>query len=213
MRIGVLGAGRMGSAIGQRWAAAGHNVVFSYARDPARLAALARAAGPCAHAGSVGEAVAATDAILLAVPWRQAGDVFAQAGDLRGRVLLDCTLPMNADDSGLEIGLTMSGGELLQRRSGAHVVKAFNTVPAEFIAAPHRAAGELPSLFHAGDDAAAKGVAARLIADAGFEPVDAGPLSMARYLEPFALLMGQIAYVQEASPEVGYRLVRLEGRW
>lgn len=212
MRIGVLGAGRMGGAIGQRWAAAGHEVAFSYARHPARLAALARAAGSRARASDVGEAAGLADAILLAVPWHQVGDVLTQAGTLHGRVLLDCTLPMNADDTALEIGLTMSGGELLQRRSGARVVKAFNTVPAEFIAAPRRAdGGRPPSLFHAGDDAAAKGVAAGLIADAGFEPVDAGPLSMSRYLEPFALLMGQVAYVQEASPEVGYRLVRSEG--
>lgn len=212
MRIGVLGAGRMGGAIGQLWAAAGHEVVFSYARDPARVAALARAAGPCAHAGGIGEAIASADAILLAVPWRQVSDVMTQAGDLRGRVLLDCTLPMNADDTGLEIGLTISGGELLQRRSGARVVKAFNTVPAEFIAAPRRGhRGHSPSLFHAGDDMAAKGVAAGLIAEAGFEPIDVGPLSIARYLEPFALLMGQIAYVQEASPEVGYQLLRSEG--
>ncbi len=85
------------------------------------------------------------------------------------------------------------------------VVKAFNTIPAEFIAAESRVHDS--SVFIAGDDAAAKSIAARLVTDAGFISVDAGPLRMARYMEPFALLMGQMAYVQGDSPEIGYRIV------
>ena len=208
MRIAVLGAGRMGSAIGRLWAQAGHAVVFSYARDSERLAALARDVGHGAASAPVAQAVRDADLLLLAVPWSQVSDVLAQAGDLRGRVLVDCGLPMTADDTQLAIGWTSSGAEQLQQRTGAKLVKAFNTVPAEFIAADRQRLAPLPSLFFAGDDAAAKTTVAGLIRDAGFDPVDAGPLAMARHLEPFALLMGQLAYVQQPQPEIGYRLLR-----
>ena len=205
LRLGVIGCGPMGAAIGTRWAKAGHHVTWSYSRSPARPSELARQAGHAAKGGSVRDAVESSDAILIAIPWNRLEDVVSQAPSLRGRVLLDCSLPMTESGSDLAVAWHTSGAEQLARVTEGRVVKAFNTIPAEFIAAERRVQDS--SVFIAGDDAAAKSIAAHLVTDAGFVPADAGPLRMARYMEPFALLMGQMAYVQGDSPQIGYRIV------
>jgi predicted dinucleotide-binding enzyme len=122
---------------------------------------------------------------------------------------------MNADDTGLAVANTSSGAEKLAKKvPKARIVAAFNTLPSEvfFRVLENRSRGARPSLVYYGDDAGAKEVAARLIGDAGFEPVDAGPLRIARYAEPFALLMGQLAYEGDRGPAVAYRLEWFEER-
>ena len=117
-------------------------------------------------------------------------------------------LPMNTGDTELVIGHTDSGAEALQRRvPGARVVSAFGTVPSEvfFGVFDARRRSRRPSLVYCGDDTDAKEVTETLIRDVGFDPVDAGPLRIARYLEPFTLLMGQLAYEGEDGPELAYR--------
>ena len=211
MRIGILGSGLMGAKLGTIWARAGHEVVFSYSRSDAKLKKLARAAKGKARAGTPREAAHEADALLLAVHWSRVDDVLQQAGDLSGKVLVTCSLPMNADDTGLVIAHTSSGAEALaQRVPQARVVAAFGTVPSEVLfgvfAARRRA--KRPSLVYCGDDAKSKKVAARLIRDVGFEPVDAGPLRIARYSEPFTLLIARLAYETDAGPELAYRFER-----
>jgi predicted dinucleotide-binding enzyme len=142
------------------------------------------------------------------VHWSRVDDVLHQTGNLDGRIILSCSLPMNADDTELVIAHTASGAETLaQMVPQARVVSAFNTVPSEVLfgvfAARRRA--KKPSLIFCGDDKRSKRVAARLIGDVGFEPVDVGPLRMARYTEPFALLIAQIAYEGKGGPEIAYR--------
>lgn len=207
LRLGVIGCGPMGVAIGSLWAAAGHTVTFAYSRDPEKPARVAARAGHGARGGTIEDVVNGTDAILFAAPWSQLDEVLAEAGSLRDRLLIDCSLPMNAAGTDLTVGWQTSGAEQLARATGAVVVKAFNTVPAEFIAANRL--GVAASLFITGDAAFAKTLTASLVADCGFEAVDAGPLRVARHLEPFALLMGQLAYLQRDRPEVGYALVEL----
>jgi predicted dinucleotide-binding enzyme len=122
---------------------------------------------------------------------------------------------MNADDTGLVVAHTSSGAEELARKiPGAAVVSAFGTVPSEVLFAvfASRERAERPSLVYAGDESHAKDVAARLIRDVGFDPVDAGPLRIARYLEPFTLLVAQLAYESEESPALAYRFERYEER-
>jgi len=116
MRIGILGSGLMGGKLGTIFARGGHEVVFSYARHKAKLEGLARDAGGNARAGTPGEAARNADALLLAVHWSRVDDVLAQAGDLSGKVIVTCSLPMNADDTGLVIGHTTSGAEELAKR-------------------------------------------------------------------------------------------------
>jgi predicted dinucleotide-binding enzyme len=210
MKIGVIGCGAMGTALGRLWALAGHEVTFSFSRSPDRLAAAAARAGEGASiqplVAGVRDAVEHAEALLIAVRWAQLDAVLRDCEDLRNKVLIDCTLPMNENDTALTVGLTQSGAEVIQLKTGAHVVKAFNTVPSELLTA--MPLGSAIDLFFAGDDMGAKQTAAVLISDAGFHAVDCGPLAMARHLEPLGLLMGQIAYVQEPSPVIGYRLVR-----
>jgi predicted dinucleotide-binding enzyme len=213
MRIAVLGAGPMGRALGRAWVRRGHAVTLSYARDRAALERVAREVG--ARAATPAVAVADAEVLLVAISWPRLDDVLAQVGPLAGRVVLTCSLPMTADDTALALGHTTSGAEELARRTGAHVVAAFNTVPSELITALVDSPGELeaPGQRHAVaycGDPLAKPAAVRLIADAGFEPVDAGTLRTARYLEPFGLLVAQLAYAEGSAPALGYRFVRVE---
>jgi len=208
MRIGILGSGLMGGKLGTIFARAGHEVVFSYARRHETLEQLAREAQGNARPGTPGEAAREADALLLAVHWSRMDDVLAQAGDLSGKVILTCSLPMNADDTGLVIAHTTSGAEELAKRvPEARVVCAFNTVPSEVLFGVFEARREAtrPSLVYCGDDPGSKGIAAGLIRDVGFDPVDAGPLRIARYTEPFALLVAQLAYEGTEGPELAYR--------
>src|SRR5205807_9172491 len=150
-------------------------------------------------------------AILLAVHWSRLDDVLNPAGDMSGKVIVSCSLPMNADDTDLMIAHTSSGAEALARKvRRAHVVSAFCTVPSEVLFSVFEAKRKAnrPSLVYCGDDEAAKQVATTLIRDVGFDPVDAGPLRIARYIEPFALLVGQLAYEGDGGPELAYRFER-----
>jgi hypothetical protein len=213
MRIGILGSGLMGGKLGTIFARAGHEVVFSYARTAPKLKRLAREAGAHATAGTPAEAARRADAVLLAVHWSRVDDVLRQAGDLAGKVIVTCSLPMNADDTDLVVAHDASGAEVLAKRvPDARVVAAFNTIPSEVLFGVFEASGKSdkggtagPSLVYCGDDRGAKNVAAGLIRDVGFEPVDAGPLRMARCAEPFALLVARLAYEGTRGPEMAYR--------
>ena len=208
MRIGILGSGLMGGKLGTIFARAGHEVVFSYARHKEKLETLARDAGGKARAGTPAEAAENADALLLAVHWSRVDDVLKQAGDLSGKVLVTCSLPMNAQDTALVIAHTTSGAEELAKKvPEARVVSAFNTVPSEVLFGVFEARRKAtrPSLVYCGDDADSKEIAAELIRDVGFDSVDAGPLKIARYTEPFALLVAQLAYEGDEGPEVAYR--------
>jgi 8-hydroxy-5-deazaflavin:NADPH oxidoreductase len=215
MRVGILGSGLMGAKLGTIFARAGHEVVFSYARRVDKLKKLARDAQGNARAGTPAEAARQADALLLAVHWSRIDDVLKQAGDLSGKVIVTCSLPMDAANSKLIIGTTTSGAEELAKAfPQARVVSAFNTVPSEvlfgvFNAKPKKTR---PSLVYCSDDQGAKDVAAELIRDAGFDPVDCGGLQIARYTEPFALLVAQLAYEGEGGPELAYRFERFGRR-
>src|SRR5579864_3811508 len=115
MRIGILGSGLMGGKLGTLFAHAGHEVVFSYSRSQKKLDRLARESKGNARAGTPREAAQDADAILLAVHWSRVDDVLTQAGELSGKLILSCSLPMNSDDTGLVIGHSSSGAEELAK--------------------------------------------------------------------------------------------------
>jgi len=211
MRIGILGSGLMGGKLGTLFSRAGHEVVFSYARSRKKLEQLARDAGGVARAGTPREAAREADALLLGVHWSRVNEVLRQAGDLSGKLIVSCSLPMNEEDSELVVGRTASGAEKLARKvPRARVVSAFGTVPSEvlFSVFETRNRAVRPSLVYCGDEVQAKNVAATLIRDVGFDPIDAGPLRVARYTEPFALLVARLAYEGEGGPELAYRFER-----
>ena len=212
MKVGILGSGLMGGKLGTIFAHAGHEVIFSYARSRRKLEMLAREAGATARHGAPAEAAQSAEFLLLAVHWCRIDDVLQQAGDLSGRVVVTCCLPMNADNSELMIGRTTSAAEELARMiPAARIVSAFNTVPSEVLFEVHggRYKDGRPDLVFCGDDESAKRVVAGLIRDVGFEPLDVGSLRSARYTEPFGLLVGQLAYEGESGPELAYRFERL----
>ncbi|OLC13773.1 MAG: F420-dependent NADP oxidoreductase [Candidatus Rokubacteria bacterium 13_1_40CM_69_27] len=209
MKIAIIGAGNVGGTLGKAWAARGHDVVFGV-RDPhdRKLDELLKDSGGRAQAASVRNAVAAADIVVLAVPWGSAQDAIRGAGDLRGKVVVDATNPLKPDLSGLALGHTTSAGEEIARwAAGAKVVKAFNTIGAQHMANP-RFDGQSASMFICGDDAAAKKTVASLAAALGFEPVDAGPLTQARLLEPLALLWISMAYAYGQGTDIAFRLLR-----
>jgi len=209
MRIAILGSGNMGSALGHLFASAGHFVAYSFSRDPAKLDRLAKSSGPRARAASPADAVRDANVVVLAVLWQQMPRVLRSAGNLRGKVLIDCTMPLTPSDDALAVGHRVSGAEIVARRArGALVVKAFNTTPAELLRAGVNVLPEQPAVCYCGDDARAKRVTARLIRQLGFEPVNCGALMNARYLEPLAMLVGELAYNQGKRPEVGLRILR-----
>jgi predicted dinucleotide-binding enzyme len=197
----------MGGKLGTLFARAGHDVVFSYSRSAQKLRKLAREAGARAHAGTPAEAAREADALLLAVHWSRVDEVLKQAGDLSGRTLITCSLPMNADDTALTVAHTTSGAEALAKKTPrARVVSAFGTVPSEVLFPVFESRRRpRPSLAYCGDDREAKEKAAELIRDVRFDPVDGGPLRMARYLEPFTLLVAQLAYEGDRGPKLAYR--------
>jgi predicted dinucleotide-binding enzyme len=213
MRIGILGSGLMGGKLGTLFARAGHEVVFSYAHSERKLKRLARETQGKgkARAGSPEDAARDADALLLAVHWSRVDEVLGQAGDVAGKAIVSCSLPMNPGDSGLVIGLKSSGAEQLAKKiPRAHIVSAFSTVPSEVLFGVFEARRKRnrPSLVYCGNHSGAKKIAATLIHDVGFDPLDAGPLRIARYIEPYSLLIGQLAYEVEESPEIAYRFER-----
>jgi 8-hydroxy-5-deazaflavin:NADPH oxidoreductase len=215
MRIGILGSGLMGGKLGTLFARAGHDVVFSYSRKRSKLETLARKAGKSARAGTPREAAQDADILLLAVHWNRVDEVLQKAGELSGKVLVTCSLPMNDDDTALAVAHTSSGAEKLAKKArGARVVSAFSTTPSEvlFDVFEKREGDTRPSLVYCGDDENAKATAAGLISDVGFDPVDAGPLKVARYVEPFSLLIARLAYEGDDGPALAYRFEHFEER-
>lgn len=212
MRIGILGSGLMGSKLGTLFARAGHKVVFSYSHSEQKLKRLAREAGKNACAGTPAEAAKDADALLLAVHWSRVNDVLKKAGNLSGKIIISCSLPMNAKDTELTIAHNNSGAEELAKKiKKARVVAAFNTVPSEvlFSVFDHRRNKNHPSLVYCGDNRNAKKIVAKLIRDVGFNPIDAGPLRIARYMEPFAMLVAQLAYEGDYGPELAYHFKKI----
>jgi len=211
MRIGILGSGLMGGKLGTLFARAGHDVVFSYSHSPRKLERLAREAGKTARAGTPAEAATDADVLVLSVPWARVDDVLRKAGDLSRKVVITCSLPMNSSDTDLAIAHTSSGAEAVAKKiPKARVVQAFNTVPSEVLYAvfSKRRRKRRPTLVYCGDNVRAKQTAARLIREIGFEPVDIGKLRMARYTEPFTLLIAQQAYETDHGPALAYRFER-----
>ena len=209
MTIGIIGSGNVGGTLGTRWAKAGHDIVYG-TRDPQAndIKQLLAQAGGKARAATLQEAARASEVLLLAMPWSATQSVLEGLGDLAGKTLIDATNPLLADLSGLEIGTATSAAEKVAAWArGAKVVKAFNTVGANIMANPSFGA-ERPALFYCGDDATAKQTTKQLAETIGFEALDAGPLTQARLLEPFALLWISLAVKYGYGPDIAFKLLR-----
>jgi NADPH-dependent F420 reductase len=208
MNIAVIGSGWVGGTLGKRWAQKGHQVVFG-SRDPAseKVQAVLAEAGENASATSIAEAAQGADVVLLATPWNAAEETLQLAGNLEGKVLVDCINPLNDSFSGLDLGFTESATEHVSKWSpGARVVKAFNTLSAASMADPIYGE-QKATAFYCGDDAEAKKTVHQLAEELDMEPVDAGPMENARYLEPLAMLYIHLAVREKWGSNCAFKIL------
>lgn len=194
MNILILGAGNMASALAQQASRAGHAVRIA-ARSLAKAQSVASTVDGVTAVESAGSANIA-DVVIVATPYDRAVAALASSGSLDGKVIVDITNPLTADYMGLTLGhSTSSAEEIAKAFPKAEVVKAFNTLFAQVIAAgPLFAGGQTAPVFVASDSERAKSTAKALAESFGFPVIDAGPLKNARYLEPLAGLNIYLGY-------------------
>jgi len=194
MKVGILGTGDVGRALGTGFARRGHEVKMGSrdAKNP-KLAAFVKAAGPKASGGTFAEAAAFGEVIVLATLWSGTESALKLAGarNLAGKVVMDATNPLvfapNAPPA-LERGWNDSAGEQVQRwLPDAKVVKAFNIVGNALMVDPQLPGGP-PDMFICGNDAEAKATVTRICADFGWPAMDIGGIEGSRLLEPMCIL-------------------------
>lgn len=209
MKIGILGAGAVGTTLGRAWVKQGHEVIFGV-RDPqaVKVKRLLEELNSRARAATIAETAIASEVVALTVPWDTVPEVLQQVGDLNHKICLDCTNPLVANKLHQTVDLATSGGEqIAEWLPKARVVKIFNIVGWEIMAQPQYG-DETATMFYAGDDPEAKVVAAQLAHEVGFEPIDAGGLSAAGYLEDLAGFWGQLVYGQGMGRAISWRLLK-----
>lgn len=188
MRIAIIGAGNVGRALEGGWKKKGHEVRFGK-RESNKDAA------------QWGEAV------VLATPWPATKDAIAACGSLAGKVVLDATNPLLPNLSGLDHSEGSGGERVASWAQGAQVVKIFNTTGFGNMQDSRYAAGK-PMMLYCGDDPAAKAVARQLAGDLGFDPIDFGPLSNARYSEAMAMTWIWLAIKGNVGRDIAFVLAR-----
>jgi predicted dinucleotide-binding enzyme len=203
MNIGILGAGNIGGNLGQLWSRAGYTIMYGV-RDPnsAKSRAALEGGGSGAHIGSLAEAAAFGEVVALALPWPAVVEALPMAGDLSGKVLIDCTNRLAPASA----GSAPSGAEEVARLApGARVVKAFNTMGFETLLAPQFGQTSVTT-FVCADDEEAKQIVMKLAADIGLDPVDAGPLANAGLTEQLTRMWIQLSRIH--GRDVAYKLLR-----
>lgn len=201
MKLGILGAGKIGAAAARLFVAAGHEVAVSNSRGPGSLRRLVTELGPRAHAMSVAEAAVFGDVVFLAVPWHLS-EALPPAAVLRDKIVIDAMNPYRPEGGFFDLGNSTSSEEVLKRLPGAKLVKAFNTISYEHLAT--RGRKELPieerhAIYVAGDNPQAKEMVSKLIEDIGFAPVDTGSLREGgRIQQPESSIFDQTFTAREA---------------
>ena len=203
MKIGIIGAGKVGTGLTKLLVPKGHNVMLSFQKDMEKLRKVAGEFG--ARAGTVAEAAQFGDVVVLATPWAATAEALAKVGRLpKTKILWDCTNSLKPDMSGLLLGTTTSAAEEVAKLAPwGNVVKAIPPFAEIMHSSSMLIGGARAGVFVCGDDAEARKVISELVEDIGAEAVDAGPLSIARYAEPAAMLLVQLAYANGFGMRVG----------
>lgn len=210
MNLGIVGSGKVGGALGAWAAKTGYAVTFA-SRDENHARAAAQHAGHGAKALPLAALMDESELILLTLPYAEISTaLLPERRRLAGKTLVDVTNPITADHRALAIGHTTSGAEEIAKQfPEARVVKAFNAVFAEVYASQNPTINtQTISIFFAGDNAESKELVEELIGRLGFDPVDAGPLQNARYLEPLSLLNIHLGRVLGFGTRIGFALLR-----
>lgn len=214
MNIGIIGSGKIGLSVGKMWAAKGHKILFSDILVDAAEAA-AHSIENASH-GNVRDAVIFGEVILLSIPYSSLNSVLKQissAGISDFRIIIDCTNPLSPDYGTLLTGHNTSVAEeineYLKSLGNLKVLKALNTIASPVLESGDISFGnDKPTMFYCGDDIDAKKTVSKLIEDLGFEPVDAGPLMNARFLEPLAALMIQLSVSHNMGTNIALKLLK-----
>lgn len=202
--LAILGAGQVGQALGRVLVARGCSLRYGVP-EPAKYRQLE---DDRVSVGTVAEAIAPAELVILATPYAAALQVARSVADWQGRILVDATNPIAPGLSGLLLGTTSSGAETLaQAAPSARVVKAFNTTGFENLADPHFPSGDL-FMPVAGDDPPARQQVLALATLMGFDAVDVGGLKVARYLEPAAMVWITMAVRGGQGRRFGFLRVR-----
>ena len=198
MRIAILGAGRVGKSLGTALRASGHAIVYGVRQPEVSGDRVTK---------TVGGAIEGAEIVILATPWTAAEALVCEhAPALAGKIVIDATNPLNASGTRLALGFDTSGVELLQSDAhGATFFKAFNVAGVGAIAKPSYPQGSA-AMFVAGPKGEQKDIVLRLVADVGFEPVDAGDLRAARLLEPLGMLRMQLEETEGRSRDLAFLL-------
>ena len=205
--IAILGAGNVGIALAKNLSSLGDNIFFGVP-DPDKYADAASRLG--ARIGTVEAAIADAGIAILAVPYAAALEIATQVADWGGRILIDATNPIAPGFAGLSVGTTSSAAEqIAERATHARVVKCFNVTGAENMADPRTGSASV-FMPAAGDDADARATVVALATRMGFDAMDAGPLSAARYLEPFAMTWIHLAYARGQGRDWAFTRTRME---
>lgn len=189
MRIAIIGTGNVGSALARGLKGKGHSLTLG-ARDPRSAEVQLLAAHTGAAVATPAGAAAASELVVIALPWAAAETAVKALGDLAGKVVVDCMNPLGMVNGalGLTVGHSTSGGELVQDwLPGAQVVKTLNQVGAEIMVRKDHLP-QRPVMFMAGNSETAKAQVAALLTQLGFEALDAGDITKARLLEPFGMV-------------------------
>lgn len=198
MKIGIVGSGRLGGTVGSLWVKAGHEVMFS-SRHPENLKEMAAKLGPRAHVGTVAQAIAFSNVILLAVPYSALPDIGREHGAaLAGRFVVDASNPVVRRDGAVaeEAYANGIGATSLKYLPGTRYVRAFNPVGTAALEREGHRPGTPMGMPVAGDDAQAVAVAMQLVRDVGFEPVVVA-LARANAFAPGTQLFGKVTPVDE----------------
>lgn len=207
MSISIIGAGNVGMALGRALTRRRESVVFGVP-DPEKYRESVSALGDGASVASTAQAIAASDVVILAVPYAALPAIAQSVPDWQGKILVDATNPLAPSLSGLVLGTSTSGAEELAKLArGARVVKAFNTTGAENMA-DTRYPGGAPMMPVCGDDAEARQRVMALATLIGFDAVDMGALMAARYLEPFAMTWIHLALKQGYGRQFAFGMLR-----
>ncbi len=185
MRIGVIGAGNIGSNLATLLANAGHEVIISNSRGPETLLDLVDEIGANTRAGTIEEAADFGEVVFEAIPFGRYQEL--PADRLRGKVLVDASNYYPQRDGEIDLGGLGSSEAISRHLTGARVVKAFNTIYYDRLANEGRPDAPVEDrlvVFVAGDDEEAKEIVSGLIEEIGFAPVDTGTLEEGRKQQP-----------------------------
>jgi 8-hydroxy-5-deazaflavin:NADPH oxidoreductase len=209
VKVAIIGPGSLGKALAKRLSLAGHEIRLSFSRDEEKLRATAAKLG--VGFGVPDEVTQWADVVALATPWAALKTAMDALGDLSGKTVWDNTNAGASDLSTMLVGTTTSVGEEVQKRApGAHVVKCIPTFAELLDADDPRLNGVPVTSYVAGNDAAAKALVCRLLADLPTMPLDVGDLTASRLIEPMLLLLVRLAYLRGMGPMISFNLVKQE---